>query len=79
MPRRGRPVAAMSAGRMETVIWVLVYGGLALATVGMWWLGHGVGWPYVLVAVGLVLAAAGVLLIWLRSRRGDSEPRENDR
>ena len=32
-----------------------------------------------LVAVGLVMAAAGVLLIWLRSRRGDPEPRENDR
>ena len=60
----------MTTARMETVIWVLLYGGLGLVMVGLWGLEHAAGWPHVLlVAVGLVMAAAGVLLIWLRSRR----------
>ena len=64
---------------MEVAIWVLLYGGLALVMVGLWSIEHGAGWPHALVAVGAVLAAAGVVLIWLRSRLNDSEPGKNDR
>ena len=70
----------MTTARMETAIWVLLYGGLALVMVGLWWLEHAAGWPHVLlVAVGLVMTAAGVLLIWLRSRLGETEPGKKDR
>jgi hypothetical protein len=69
----------MTAARMETAIWVLLYGGLALVIVGLWSLEHAVGWPHALVAVGAVLVIAGVLLIWLRSRLGETEPGKKDR
>ena len=69
----------MTAARMETAIWVLLYGGLTLVIVGLWSLEHAVGWPHALVAVGAVLVIAGVLLIWLRSRLGETEPGKKDR
>jgi hypothetical protein len=69
----------MSAARMELAIWALLYGGLALAIVGLWSLEHGAAWPVALVAVGLVLAVVGVLLIWLRARLADAEPGKDDR
>lgn len=79
MPPRGRTVTAMSAARMEVAIWVLLYGGLALVIIGLWSLEHAAAWPQALVAVGAVLAVAGVVLIWLRSRLNDSESEKNDR
>ena len=65
---------------MEVAIWALLYGGLALVMVGLWLIEHAAGWPHALVAVGVMLAAAGIVLIWLRSRLDDAEPpRENER
>ena len=64
---------------MGTTIWVLLYGGLGLVIVGLWSIEHAEGWPHALVAVGGVLAVAGVVLIWLRSRLNDSEPPQNER
>ncbi|MBV8605446.1 MAG: hypothetical protein JO224_12230 [Pelomonas sp.] len=62
----------MSKTTMERWVWILVYGGLLAVSLGLFMRREpqGVevaGW---LLAGGGVAAAAGVLLIWLRARRG---------
>lgn len=62
----------MRNSTIETWVWVLIYGGLLAVGLGLAMQRQGVaaaGW--VLVVGGAVAAAAGVLLIWLRSRRKD--------
>jgi hypothetical protein len=61
----------MSTARLEIWIWVLIYGGLLAVGLGLSvQRGDGaLGWG--IVAVGAVASAAGVLLIWVRSRRKD--------
>ena len=58
----------MNAKRVESLVWVLIYGGLLLVGLG-WFVGAGsalLAWT--LAAVGSVAAVAGVALIVLRSR-----------
>jgi hypothetical protein len=55
---------------VEALAWVLLYGGLLLLVLGLA-VGRAqatLGWS--LVAVGAVVAAVGVLLIWIRSKMG---------
>ena len=58
----------MSAQRLETWTWVLIYGGLLLVCLGVFVkrADAGIGWT--LIAVGAVLAALGVVMIFLRAR-----------
>lgn len=65
----------MKNDRLESLIWKLIYGGIAVAMLGLWTigsdaaLGHGLAWGGGL----LVLIGAGG--VWLRSRRpDDAEP-----
>jgi hypothetical protein len=54
---------------MERLVWILIYGGALAASLGLFVLRGGdapLGGG--LIAVGAVAAAAGLLLIWLRSR-----------
>jgi hypothetical protein len=58
----------MNAKRVESLVWVLIYGGLLLVALG-WFVGAGsavLGWA--LAGVGGVAAAAGAVLIVVRSR-----------
>lgn len=58
----------MSTKAIDKLIWVLIYGGLLLVCLGIF-VGRaddGLGWT--LAALGAVIAFAGVVLIWLRSR-----------
>ena len=59
----------MSNPALEKLIWVLIYSGLLLACLGVFMLRTDavVGW--VIVVAGALDAAAGVVLIWVRSRR----------
>jgi hypothetical protein len=55
---------------VEALAWVLLYGGLLLLVLGLA-VGRAqatLGWS--LVAVGAVVAAVGVSLIWIRSKMG---------
>lgn len=65
----------MKTKTLETLAWVLIYSGLLLAVLG-WFVqrthdpNHDwMGWT--LVVVGGLDAAAGVFLIWWRSRMSD--------
>jgi hypothetical protein len=58
----------MSAQRIETLTWVLIYGGLLSLSLG-WFLTPQQGpWGELLVSGGIVAAIAGVVLIVVRSK-----------
>ncbi len=58
----------MKSARVETLVWVLIYGGLAVLILGLWVSGADAAVGQVLVWAGGLLALVGVLLIWIRSR-----------
>ena len=58
----------MSAQRIETLTWVLIYGGLVSLSLG-WFVGPQQGpWGELMIVGGFIAAAAGVVLIVVRSR-----------
>jgi len=59
----------MSNAAMEKLVWVLIYSGLLLICLGVFLMRGDtiVGW--VVVVAGALDAAAGAVLIWVRSRR----------
>lgn len=59
---------AMKASTVDTLIWVLIYGGLLLLCLGLFvQRAHDpMGWT--MVVGGGVAAAAGAVLIWVRSK-----------
>jgi hypothetical protein len=63
---------------LDQLIWVLIYGGLLLVSLGLfvWRRAAPSGWA--LVALGSLLAAAGALLVWVRSRRPADIPSAKD-
>ncbi len=54
--------------RMETLIWVLIYGGLLAVLIGWFMLQGGDNGGDWLMAAGGAVAVAGVILIFIRSR-----------
>ena len=54
--------------RIEALVWVLIYGGLVTLVVGMACLSRASDLAIWLMVIGSVVAAIGVLLIWVRSR-----------
>jgi len=65
----------MKATTAETLAWVLIYGGLLLASLGLFLVPRDAAIGTATIIAGLAAAAAGVLLIWLRSRMKD-DPQE---
>ena len=62
----------MKPSTTETLVWILIYGGLLSVGLGLALQQRGtaaLGWT--LVAGGGVVAAVGVVLIWVRSRQKD--------
>ena len=59
----------MSNAALEKLVWVLIYGGLLLASLGVFVMrtDPGAGWG--IVGVALAAASVGAVLIWVRSRR----------
>ena len=54
--------------RLETLIWVLIYGGLLSLVVGFFMSRNADGSGLELVVGGAVVAAVGAVLIYVRSR-----------
>lgn len=54
--------------RIETLIWVLIYGGLLMLVVGFFMSRNVDGSGFEMVVGGAVLAAVGAVLIYVRSR-----------
>ncbi len=62
----------LSVSRIETLVWVLIYGGLLACGLGIALSRGGSGYGWGVVAVGAAIAAVGALLIWVRSRMTDA-------
>lgn len=60
----------MKPSTVEALVWVLIYGGLLLLCLGLFVARTDGSLGWLLVLAGGALAAAGVLLIYLRSRMG---------
>ncbi len=60
----------MAPKQLETLVWVLIYGGLLTLSLGVFvqQLHDPIGWT--LTIVGAVAAVAGAVLVWVRSRMG---------
>ena len=59
----------MENATIDKLIWVLIYAGLFVVGLGIWFMEHSlaVGWTMFLLGAGSVLA--GAVLIWVRSQR----------
>ncbi|MEO8080886.1 MAG: hypothetical protein ABI641_10170 [Caldimonas sp.] len=62
----------LSAARAQSLVWPLIYGGLAAVSLGYALQRNGAGWGWLVVAAGAVGIVAGVVLIWIRSRLNDT-------
>jgi hypothetical protein len=52
----------------ERLAWILIYSGLFMLVLGLVAMPQSAGTGWSLVTVGALLAIAGVILVWLRSR-----------
>ncbi len=70
MPRDARRlVLSMSNDTIDKLVWVLIYAGLFIAGLGLWFMEHHLAAGLSLLLAGGALVALGALLIWVRSRR----------
>jgi hypothetical protein len=63
---------SLSASRVEVLVWVLIYGGMLGAGIGIALERSGkssFGWG--VVCAGAAVTLVGVVLIWVRSRMSD--------
>ena len=64
-----RAVSPKTIVWIERLVWILIYGGLLVVILGVFLVrGYGPVLGSVLIVKGGIAAAAGVFLIWLRSR-----------
>ena len=61
----------LAPGRVEVLVWVLVYGGLLVFGLGVALSRGGLGYGRGFSIAGIVLALAGVVLVFVRSRMSD--------
>jgi len=64
----------MSNARLEVLIWVLIYGGLLILSLGLFVGRADPSFGLSLMALGAVVAGVGAALIVLRSRRPEDGP-----
>jgi hypothetical protein len=60
--------SARALAWLERLIWILIYGGLFSLVLGLATRVREAAIGWALIAGGAVIAAAGVVLIWVRSR-----------
>ncbi|MEO7852368.1 MAG: hypothetical protein ABIR94_08975 [Rubrivivax sp.] len=54
---------------IEKLVWVFIYAGMAVFGLGVWFIEHSLAVGSTLLVFGGAAMAAGVVLIWLRSKR----------
>jgi len=59
----------MTNRTLESLVWVLVYAGMLVFGLGIWFLEHSLAIGSTLMVFGAAGVAGGVVLIWVRSRR----------
>jgi hypothetical protein len=60
--------SAKTLVRIERLVWILIYGGLFALVLGLATLAGEPAFGWSLIVGGAFVAAAGVALIWVRSR-----------
>ncbi|MBG9386916.1 hypothetical protein [Caenimonas aquaedulcis] len=53
---------------VERLVWMLIYGGLFAAIIGLATKGSDPATGWWLIVIGVLIAAIGALLVWVRSR-----------
>ena len=71
MASGGRGATDMKPATVETLVWVLMYGGLLGVGLGLALQHTEPAFGWALVVAGSVLAIVGVVLIYVRSRMKD--------
>jgi hypothetical protein len=69
----------MTTDTVDKLIWVLIYGGLLVVCLGVFVKRDAEGLGWTLIGCGAVVAVAGALLVWVRSRMPDTVPQEQER
>ena len=64
----------LDAARLDALVWTFVFGGLLVVGLGISLQRGGAPYGGTVAVAGALLVAAGVVLLWLRSRIRDSEP-----
>lgn len=59
----------MNNAQLEKLVWVFIYGGVLILFVGLFIKRADTAFGWLVMGMGALLAAVGVLLIWIRSRR----------
>jgi len=60
----------MSKNKLETLVWVLIYGGLLGISLGWFVQARSDAFGWALMVVGAAVAVTGAALIFVRSRMG---------
>jgi hypothetical protein len=60
----------MQTATLEKLVWVLIYVGMAVFGLGVWFIEHSRAVGSTLMVFGGLSVVGGAFLIWLRSRRG---------
>jgi hypothetical protein len=61
----------MTTPKLEKLTWILIFGGLFVLTLGLFVERQDDAFGWSLVVIGGLVAAAGVVLVWVRSRIKD--------
>jgi hypothetical protein len=61
----------VSPARLDVWIWLLIYGGMIVFSIGFALHRQGEAFGSAVIAAGALAAAAGAVLIWVRSRLRD--------
>jgi hypothetical protein len=65
----------LSPARVEAWVWILIYGGLIVLSVGFALQQQGRAYGIGVMLAGALVAAIGCVLIWVRSRMSDTPDR----
>ncbi len=68
--------AAVRIATIDKLIWALIYGGLLVVSLGVFVKRSAAGLGWTLIVLGTVVAVAGAVLVWVRSRMSDADPQE---
>ena len=60
--------SARAVAWVERLVWLLIYSGLFAVVLGLATLARSAAAAWSLMAVGALLTAGGVILVWVRSR-----------
>jgi hypothetical protein len=63
----------LDAARIDALVWTFVFGGLLVIGLGVSLQRGGAPYGWAVAVAGALIVAAGVALIWLRSRIRDPE------